>query len=112
RMLETVREFGEEQLTAAGEGDLVMRRMATWARDFAIDAQRRYLSSEQAAVVRSAGIELDNLLAVLRYACDHADAETVYTVFPVPGTHWVIRGAHTELMSWTPRIIAVPPPPA
>jgi len=110
RMLETVREFGEEQLRAAGEAELVMDRMSRWARDFAVEVYRRYLVAEQVPTVWAAGAELDNLLAVLRYACDRSDAETVYTVFPIPGMLWVIRGAHGELMAWSPRVFALPPP--
>ncbi|WP_245400265.1 AfsR/SARP family transcriptional regulator [Nocardia albiluteola] len=112
RMLETVREFGEEQLAAAGEAELVMDRMARWARDFAVDAYCRYTAREQVGVVFSVATELDNLLAVLRQACDTDDAETVYTVFPLPAVLWAIRGAHAELIGWLPRVSAVPPPPA
>jgi predicted ATPase/DNA-binding SARP family transcriptional activator len=110
RMLETVREFGEEQLVAAGEVDLVMRRMAEWARGFAVDAAQRYPTAEQVRVVLSLVAELDNLLAVLHHATDRRDAETVYAVFPVLGYLWVIRGAHLELISWAPKIYELAPP--
>ncbi len=110
RMLETVREFGEEQLAETGEADLVMDRMCGWAREFALDAARRYPIGEQVRVVLSVAAELDNLVAILRFAVDRRDAATAYTVFPLAGTLWVMRGAHLELMTWAPRTLPVPPP--
>lgn len=110
RMLETVREFGEEQLIAAGEADLVMDRMCGWARHFAEYVAEHYEGPEQVRTVLSVAAELDNLLAVLRYATETADSRTVYTIFGPIGMLWVMRGAHMELMSWAPRIVPVPPP--
>ncbi|MBF6333730.1 AfsR/SARP family transcriptional regulator [Nocardia transvalensis] len=110
RMLETVREFGEEQLTAAGEADEVMLRMVGWARDFVADISRRYTSGGQLEAVLAVGAELDNLTTVLRYAVDHRDAETVYTLFPVLGLVWVMRGTHMELAGWGQRVLTVAPP--
>ncbi|WP_227833236.1 BTAD domain-containing putative transcriptional regulator [Nocardia macrotermitis] len=112
RMLETVREFGEEQLAAAGEADAVMSRMSGWAREFAVEVLNRYTSEEQVATVARVSTELDNLLAVLRYACDIGDAVTVYQVFPLPGMLWVMRGAHGEFVGWSARVLGMPPPPA
>ncbi|WP_330250618.1 winged helix-turn-helix domain-containing protein [Nocardia sp. NBC_00565] len=123
RMLETVREFGEEQLAKTGseaaagipgavdERPVVMDRMSRWARDFSIAAVHRYVSDAQVATVLSVGADLDNLTAVLRYALERRDARTVYRVFPVVGTLWVMRGAHMELSSWARRIVGLAPEP-
>ncbi|WP_433730944.1 AfsR/SARP family transcriptional regulator [Nocardia sp. CA-129566] len=123
RMLETVREFGEEQLARTGsdaaagiagaidERPVVMDRMSRWARDYSISAVQRYLSDAQVATVLSVGAELDNLVTVLRYALERRDARTVYRVFPVVGTLWVMRGAHMELSGWASRIITLAPEP-
>ncbi|PSR64462.1 transcriptional regulator [Nocardia sp. MDA0666] len=110
RMLETVREFGEEQLIATGEADLVMGRMCCWARQFAHDAARNYEGPDQIRTVLSVAAELDNLLAVLRHAVETADSRTVFSVFAPVAMLWVMRGAHMELMSWAPRVVPVPPP--
>ncbi|MGY4100997.1 AfsR/SARP family transcriptional regulator [Nocardia sp. R16R-3T] len=123
RMLETVREFGEEQLTLTGadaaaaisdavdERPVVMDRMSRWAGDYSIAAAHRYLSNEQVATVLSVGVELDNLVTVLRYALERGDARTVYRVFPIVGTLWVMRGAHMELGGWARRILGLAPEP-
>ncbi|PPJ03816.1 transcriptional regulator [Nocardia nova] len=110
RMLETVREFGEEQLLATGEADLVMDRMCCWARQFAHHTALNYDGPDQVRTVLSLAAELDNLLAVLRHAVENADSRTVFSVFAPVAMLWVMRGAHMELMSWAPRVVPVPPP--
>ncbi|MGV9410205.1 AfsR/SARP family transcriptional regulator [Nocardia sp. NPDC003693] len=108
RMLETVREFGEEQLASAAEEDLVMDRMSCWARTFALDSVHRYATGDQVRVVLSGAAETDNLVAVLRYALDRVDTATAHTVFPVLSLLWVMRGAHMELIGWGPRMLRLP----
>ncbi|MEV6359197.1 AfsR/SARP family transcriptional regulator [Nocardia asteroides] len=116
RMLETVREFGAEQLdavdaTSAGaETALVRDRMARWARGFVRGAVAEYRAGQQVPVVLAVTAELDNLVAILRTATAQADVETVYTVFPVTATVWVMRGAHLEFIGWAVRLVAIAPP--
>ncbi|WKG09089.1 BTAD domain-containing putative transcriptional regulator [Nocardia sp. PE-7] len=119
RMLETVREFGAEQIAAAdaatdgAESALVLDRMFCWAREFALASFRGYRGGDQVRAVLAVTADLDNLVAVLRIAVDRADAHTAYSVFPVVAMVWVMRGAHLEFTGWAMRLVAlVPPPPA
>ncbi|MEU1959142.1 BTAD domain-containing putative transcriptional regulator [Nocardia sp. NPDC019304] len=106
RMLETVREYGEEQLTAtAGEPETVDTRMMRWAKDYADDVAGRYMTGDQFHLALALAAELDNLLAALRCAIERRDAATAYTVFPVVGTLWLIRGSHSEVIAWAERVI-------
>ncbi len=110
RMLETVREFGEERLTAtAGEPEAVDTRMMRWAKDYADDAASRYMTGDQVHLALSVAAELDNLLAALRCGIERRDAATAYTVFPVVATLWVIRGSHMEVIAWAQRVIELEP---
>lgn len=141
RMLETVREFGEEQLAAQSgtrstetgrsetvtaatrtehadslgsppdEAELVAQRMCGWARAFALNAARRYHDSDQVTIVLTVAAEMDNLTAVLRLADERRDARTMYTVFPIAAMLWVMRGAHMELIAWVRRMLPMEPPP-
>ncbi|MEU7142544.1 BTAD domain-containing putative transcriptional regulator [Nocardia sp. NPDC046473] len=105
RMLETVREYGDEQLAACpAESDLMADRLMLWAKDFAVDAAARYLTGDQVELALSVATELDNLLAALRYALERRDAATAYTVFPVISMLWVLRGSHLEVVAWAPRV--------
>lgn len=115
RMLETVREFGDQQLAVAGDGnrseiELVETRMADWAREFVVAVAHRYLGGDQLGPALLMVAELDNLVAVLRWAEACGDRDTANMVFPAIGMRWVAQGAHLELMGWIPRMLALPPP--
>ncbi|MFF2393727.1 BTAD domain-containing putative transcriptional regulator [Nocardia sp. NPDC058114] len=117
RMLETVREFGAEQIatvdavTDGAESALVLDRMFCWAREFALGSFRDYRGGGQVRSVLAVSADLDNLVAVLRSAVDRADAPTAYSVFPVVAMVWVMRGAHLEFTGWAMRLVALAPPP-
>ncbi|MET8651970.1 AfsR/SARP family transcriptional regulator [Nocardia aurea] len=106
RMLETVREYGQERLAASpGESEAVIERMTRWSCDFAEAAATRYFDDDQLALALAVTIELDNLLAALRDAIERRDARAAYTIFPVVGTLWVIRGSHREVVAWAARVV-------
>ena len=107
-MLETVREFGEEQLQA-GESDQINRRMAAWASAFSRELLTGFQSREQVGTVHLVEAEHDNLLAVLRVATERGDAVTTYSVFAPLGFLWAVRGSHSEVFNWGPRVVAVDP---
>ncbi|MEU7764186.1 BTAD domain-containing putative transcriptional regulator [Nocardia sp. NPDC049190] len=110
RMLETVREYGEEQLTRSdGEAQSVDTAVMRWAKDYADNAAHRYLTGDQVEWALSVATELDNLLAALRCAVERRDATTAYTVFPIVSVLWAIRGSHTEVISWAARVIDLEP---
>ncbi|MFE3293699.1 BTAD domain-containing putative transcriptional regulator [Rhodococcus sp. NPDC059234] len=109
RMLETVREFGEEQLAAAGEADEVAARTVAWAEDFCRDAVRDFIAGDQIGTSRRVEAEHDNLLAVLRHALSTGQGRAALTVFPVLGATWSMRGAHSEVIALAPRMLEVDP---
>ncbi|CAM2840796.1 BTAD domain-containing putative transcriptional regulator [Prescottella defluvii] len=103
-MLETVREFGEEQ-SDADEAAEVRRRTVDWADAFARATFHDFMSGRQIAAAHRMEAEHDNLLAVLRYALSERLVRTVFTVFPVLGGMWSLRGAHSEVFAWAPRVL-------
>lgn len=103
-MLETVREFGEEQ-SDAGESAEVSARTVAWAERFSREAFGDFMGGRQVAAAHRVEAEHDNLLAVLRYAYAEQLARAVFTVFPVIGGMWSMRGAHSEVFTWVPRLL-------
>lgn len=108
-MLETVREFGDEQLTRAEEADQVAARTSAWAEEFCLAVVREFLSGAQVSASHRVEAEHDNLLAALRHALSVGDGRAALTVFPVLGALWSSRGAHSEVIALAPRIIDIDP---
>ncbi len=79
-LLETIRQFAEEQHHAAGDGRVVRDRHA---RHFAIAAAanlERYLSPDQAHAVDWFESELANLRTAFRWAIEHGDLDAAATI--------------------------------
>ncbi|MCF8611394.1 transcriptional regulator [Gordonia sp. HY285] len=112
RMLEMVREFGEERLDDARETATVVAAMAEWARLVCDDLRQRYRQEPDRVLVSETAAEAENLVWVLRRALDTSDAETIVTVFPVIAAFWASRGLHAEAASWAVRVVEVLPIPA
>ncbi|WAC54665.1 BTAD domain-containing putative transcriptional regulator [Gordonia sp. SL306] len=121
RMLEMVREFGEQMLTGSDDptesGD-VDRAMAQWARGFAEIAEAKYEIAVDDRLFTWIAADVDNLVWVLRRCTTMADetgdpgaVDTVVTVFPVLSAFWMVRGLHGEVMSWGARLLVVLPKP-
>lgn len=113
RMLETVREFGEMALVDAGDDVDVRGRMWAWARAFALRQLDRVDGAEQVASYREVGLELDNLLTIVRDAIDAVESgadipqaqETVAVVASLLTVFWTIRSAHSEAIDFAPRVV-------
>ncbi|MDL9938435.1 BTAD domain-containing putative transcriptional regulator [Gordonia sp. ABSL1-1] len=124
RMLEMVREFGEEKLTA-DEGAAVMSALRRWATAFATAVMDRYDHGADDDLLATVIPDAENLVWVLRDCLqelgrrDRTDrtgavddvVACVVRVFPVLAGHWVARGLQPEVMNWGLRIIAVLPTP-
>ncbi|MGU3437832.1 BTAD domain-containing putative transcriptional regulator [Actinomycetes bacterium M1A6_2h] len=106
-MLETVREFGEEQLDASGESADVATRTSAWVVQFGLHAAADVITARQLTAIHRIEAEHDNLVSALRQADSSGDIRTVLTVFPVLAFWWSIRGSHTEVMAWAPKILTI-----
>ncbi|GAA4145011.1 BTAD domain-containing putative transcriptional regulator [Leifsonia shinshuensis] len=100
RMLETVREFGDLELVAAGEADDVQAGMDAWAVSFARDALAHMHGPDQVPTFARVTAEQDNLVAVLRSALDGDRPATTAGVFAVLAYYWSLRSTHTEVLGF------------
>lgn len=105
-MLETVREFGEEHLARdPAERDAVTDSMVAWASSVALQALELHRNGNRNAVVPAIDAEHDNLLAVLRVAAVEQRWSDVFTIFPALAYLWSVRGAHSEVVNWSVRLL-------
>lgn len=107
RMLETVREFGDLELTSAGETDDVRAGVDAWAVAFARGALTRMHGPEQVPTFARVTAEQDNLVAVLRSAIDGRRQATAASVFAVLAYYWSLRSTHTEVLGFGPAVMEV-----
>ncbi len=105
RMLETVREFGEQRLRQAGLHEAVGAGIRAWADSVAEAALGSTYGPQQIETFHRVEEEQDNLLASLRDAIAAGDSDTTCSVYAALGMHWTVRGAHSEVLSFAPQVM-------
>jgi predicted ATPase/DNA-binding NarL/FixJ family response regulator len=108
RMLETIRDFGQDELRKAGDDAVVRRRHRDWYERLVARASMEWVSHRQAYwLARLAGEHL-NLRAALEYCLaepGEAEAALRLTV-GVPRQYWWSRGLFGEGRRWLDRALA------
>jgi predicted ATPase len=75
RLLETIREYGEERLAELGETDILRAAHAEYFCELALGLRDQLYGPEQINVARRVATDYDNLLAAMQHALDTADAD-------------------------------------
>src|SRR5215211_2122207 len=91
RMLDTIREFGSECLTAAGESDSVMRHLLDWGWSLLDGIEAAAFTSAQGDVLDRVEAEHDNLRAVVVWAIEKGDPATAQNLIQKVGWFWFAR---------------------
>jgi non-specific serine/threonine protein kinase len=106
-MLETIREYGLEQLAASGEANNVRQRHVEWCLGL---AERNWgavvLSPIRAAWLDRLTTEHDNLRATLSWLELEGDAETGLWLAGSLSPFWLFRGHLSEGRGWLERALA------
>ena len=96
-MLETLREFGLEQLEASGEEDTIRRRHADFFLSIAEQTEARLESAGQVEWINRMEQEHDNLRAALEWSkTAEGSAETCLRLAGALGLFWEARGYYSE----------------
>ena len=106
-MLETIREFGLEQLAAGGETEATMRRLAGWCLDLLEGVEPAFFTATQRQWVERLEAEHDNLRAVLAWALERGDAATARVWSRSLAWFWIPRGYLSEGRNWGERALAL-----
>jgi predicted ATPase/transcriptional regulator with XRE-family HTH domain len=107
-MLETVREYGLEQLEAHGEADLMRRHHAAYFLLLAEAAEPKIRGPEQLAWLERLEAEHDNLRAALGWTVKQGEAETALQLAGRLHWFWYLRGHWTEGRRWLDAALALP----
>jgi non-specific serine/threonine protein kinase len=101
RMLETVREYAQEQLGASGEEELVRRRHADYFVTLAETGEMALIGGPaQAEWFLRLDTEQDNLRSALRWACSGADTNVGLRLAGAIGYFWLMSGRLAEGQEW------------
>jgi len=95
-MLETVRDYGLEQLTASGEAEALTRRHALSFLALAEQAEPELRGRAQGAWLARLDREHDNLRTAIRWSCDGRDVEVGLRIAGALWRFWHTRGYHDE----------------
>ncbi|HEY0871709.1 MAG TPA: BTAD domain-containing putative transcriptional regulator [Acidothermaceae bacterium] len=100
RMLETLREFGLERLTAHGEVGDMRRRHAARFSELVREAGPHTRTAGQLPWMARLEDERDNILAALRFLCEDDQAQAALEVAVEMATYWMFSGRHADASSW------------
>jgi hypothetical protein len=107
-MLETIREFGLEQLAASGELEAARRDHLAYFLALAVQAETGLKGREQFAWLARLDAELDNLRAALGWALEHGEAVAGLRLAGSLHWHWFLRSYWVESIRLLKQILAMP----
>jgi non-specific serine/threonine protein kinase len=107
-MLETIREFGQEQLEAGGDLDLVLRRHGEHFLDLAVEAEPHLTTDDQVEWLDRCDREHANIRAALRWAIESGEADRAQESAGALWRFWEQRGHLAEGRRWFDEILAMP----
>ncbi|HLO29033.1 MAG TPA: LuxR C-terminal-related transcriptional regulator [Anaerolineales bacterium] len=99
-MLETIREFGLEQLTHTHELEATRRAHANYYLSFVEEAESHLTGADQKVWIKRLDREQDNLRAALLWAMGHHEAEFAQRMAGALQPFWLTRGYWSEGRRW------------
>lgn len=108
-MLETIREYGSEQLLATGETDTARCTHLGWCLHLAEKADPLLLGSEQEQWQARLGIEHDNLRAAISGALANNEAESALRLCAALYRFWANDGRFEEGQRWLEQALTIAP---
>ena len=106
RMLETIREFANEQLTASGESDAVRSAHATWVIRFAERYEFADLIPSAMRAIERIDIERANLHVALSWLAASPDIERFLRLVAAHGNFWSATANYFEARYWYERALS------
>lgn len=105
RMLETIREFGRDQLDSSGETEEVARAHALWYLKLAEQASAHYYGPDEAVWLDRLERDQQNLRAAVVYATQDEDHAILLRLVAALGRLWNKRESFGEGVDWMERTL-------
>jgi predicted ATPase/class 3 adenylate cyclase len=101
RMLETVRQYGQEKLVEAEEAESLRRRHMAWFLELAEQHEPELRGPEQIQALEALEVEVDNLRAALQWGGSAGEARADgMRLAAALGRFWEMRGYLSEGLEW------------
>ncbi|RMI28777.1 protein kinase domain-containing protein [Nocardia stercoris] len=107
RMLETVREFGQEKAENAGEYPALRRRHRQWCEDLVRDADAAWIGPAQSTWVERLEREVPNLWKALEFSLTESE-DGALRIATSLYLFWLLRGRIGEGRRWYERVLDHP----
>ncbi len=106
-LLETIREYGTEQLEARAEAEAARRLHAAWYLDLAEQGAPALAGPDVVPWLARLDADHDNLRAALRWTLDQGDAAGALRLAGALGRYWAHRGHLSEGRQWCAEALAL-----
>ncbi|WP_068031868.1 BTAD domain-containing putative transcriptional regulator [Nocardia mexicana] len=110
RMLDTIREFGVEQLTVTGRLDAARTTHAGYYLELAERAEPHLRGFGQLPWLTRLAAERDNMNVALAFAVDGGDTDTAIRLGAALGQFWTVHGDHAEATGKLREVVSMPGP--
>ena len=107
RLLETVRQYGQERLSESGEGGAIRQRHRDWYLEWARGVDRNMRTAEQEAWVKRLRTEHDNLRTALKWSIEAGGGDPALRLATALGWFWYIDGDWSEGRRWLEQALAL-----
>jgi len=107
RLLETVRQYGQERLSESGEGGAIRQRHRDWYLEWARRVDRSMRTAELEAWVERLRTEHDNLRAALRWSMEAGGGDPALRLATALAWFWYIDGHWSEGRRWLEQALAL-----
>jgi len=108
RMLETIREFGLDELAAGSDAETVRNEHADYVLTATEHAETIYLRGEDTPWLARLVAEQDNIRSALAWLIERRDADRALRLSAAAVWLWFVRGQFSEGRDWIERILAAP----
>ncbi len=105
RMLETIRQYGEDKLKESGSYAETSRRHAEYFRDFVSSAEKEIRGEKGKEWIKAIEYENANIEKALKWSIDNGNTVVANRIASSMGTYWQLRGLISEAAFWLSQTI-------
>lgn len=100
RMLETIKQYGDEKLRESGEHSIFADKHLKYFAEFAVAASKELRGSKHAQTIALLESESGNVEKCLLWAVESSNMSEAHKLTGAMGYYWQLRGHYSEALRW------------